>query len=84
MSSQYENENDLIVDLRLMFNNARTFNEDSSQIYKDANTLEKAMKAKVMKLSIQSDPSEEAAKRSADCAKPLRITTRGTTFLVYC
>lgn len=51
------------MDLKLMFNNARSFNEDSSQIYKDATTLEKAMKKKVMELSIGEDTTEESNKR---------------------
>ena len=46
-----------------MFNNARSFNEDDSQLYKDAGTLEKAMKKKVMALSIADDPEEDVIKR---------------------
>lgn len=51
------------MDLKLMFNNARQYNEDGSQIYNDANTLEKAMKKKVMELSIADTPIEPFSKR---------------------
>ena len=46
MYMQYNSEKELMMDLKLMFNNARQYNEDGSQIYNDANTLEKAMKKK--------------------------------------
>lgn len=42
-----------------MFNNARSFNEDGSQLYRDASTLEKAMKKKVMELSIGGETNTE-------------------------
>ncbi|XP_067945501.1 protein polybromo-1-like isoform X2 [Watersipora subatra] len=63
-NDKYESEKDLIVDLKLMFNNARSFNEDDSQLYKDAGTLEKVMKRKVMALSIADDPEEDVVKRT--------------------
>lgn len=47
------------MDLKLMFNNARSFNEDGSQLYRDASTLEKAMKKKVMELSIGGETNTE-------------------------
>ena len=47
------------MDLKLMFNNARSFNEDGSQIYRDASALEKAMKKKVMELSIGGEDNTE-------------------------
>lgn len=60
---QYDSEKELIIDLKLMFNNARTFNEDGSQIYNDANTLEKAMKKKVMELSISEESGSAFTKK---------------------
>lgn len=60
---QYDSEKELIMDLKLMFNNARTFNEDGSQIYNDANTLEKAMKKKVMELSISEESGSAFTKK---------------------
>lgn len=63
ISLKYENEKELITDLKLMFNNARSFNEDGSQIYNDAITLERAMKAKVMEMSIADDSEVSTTKR---------------------
>lgn len=51
------------MDLKLMFNNARSFNEDGSDIYNDAGALEKAMKKKVMELSIADVPKEDLSQR---------------------
>lgn len=55
------------MDLKLMFNNARSFNEDGSQIYNDAIALERAMKAKVMELSISDDSEGSTSKRCDGC-----------------
>lgn len=37
----YTTDEELIGDFRLMFKNCQTYNEESSQIYQDANILEK-------------------------------------------
>lgn len=44
--SQYANEQQLLNDFELMFNNARHYNEEGSQVYQDANTLDRALKHK--------------------------------------
>ncbi|MCL4115459.1 UNVERIFIED_CONTAM: hypothetical protein GTU68_053573, partial [Idotea baltica] len=45
-SDQYANDDDLIADFRLMFKNCQTYNEERSQIYQDANILEKVLNDK--------------------------------------
>lgn len=46
-NEQYNSENDLIRDFKLMFANCRHYNEENSTIYEDANLLEKALMEKV-------------------------------------
>ena len=41
---QYDGEEALIADLELMLKNARCYNEESSQIYADAEELEKVLR----------------------------------------
>lgn len=43
---QYPSEYNLMSDFDLMFKNARHYNEEGSQVYTDAITLEKALKAR--------------------------------------
>ena len=40
---QYSSLQSLVSDLELMFKNARHYNEEDSQIYKDAETLEQIL-----------------------------------------
>ena len=49
---QYGNTTALVHDLELMFNNARHYNQETSQVYKDAETLER-----ILKLRVRSFPS---------------------------
>ncbi|XP_074113520.1 protein polybromo isoform X2 [Cotesia typhae] len=49
-AEKYQNENELIQDFKLMFNNCRQYNEEGSLIYEDANTLEKVLMDKVREL----------------------------------
>ena len=46
-SPQYVTEQNIIQDFSKMFNNARNYNEEGSQVYMDANTLERVLKTKV-------------------------------------
>lgn len=46
MQFQYPSEYNLMSDFDLLFKNARHYNEEGSQVYTDAITLEKALKAK--------------------------------------
>ena len=50
-SLQYPSEQALLSDLELMFNNARHYNEEGSQVFQDANTLDKALKSKWKQMS---------------------------------
>ena len=62
-SQQYTTEAGLVTDLELMFNNARHFNEDGSQVYKDAELLERVLRMKMRSLPvIESSPSGKAGK----------------------
>ncbi|XP_046358129.1 protein polybromo-1-like isoform X6 [Haliotis rufescens] len=45
-NEKYANEQQLLNDFELMFNNARHYNEEGSQVYQDANTLDRALKHK--------------------------------------
>lgn len=45
-AGQYTVEEDFIHDFETMFQNARHFNEEGSEIYEDSVTLEKALKKK--------------------------------------
>ncbi|XP_046750131.1 protein polybromo-1 isoform X6 [Diprion similis] len=49
-AEKYQNENELIADFKLMFNNCRQYNEEGSLIYEDANVLEKVLMDKVKEL----------------------------------
>lgn len=60
-----------MADFELMFNNARHYNEESSQVYKDACTLEKTLMSKVQSLpAIDGGPSG-ASKRQPGSAMSL-------------
>ncbi|XP_035230777.1 protein polybromo-1-like isoform X3 [Stegodyphus dumicola] len=49
-SEKYTNEENLIADFRLMFANCKHYNEEGSQIYQDAETLENVLNAKIQEL----------------------------------
>lgn len=51
-NDKYCCEEDLIADFRLMFNNCHQYNEEESQIYRDADTLEKALMDKVHEIML--------------------------------
>ena len=52
----YANTEEFLSDARLMFNNCRRYNEEGSDIYEDANTLEKVLMAKVREMGISNPP----------------------------
>ncbi len=56
-SNVYKNVEDFIQDARLMFNNCRQYNEEGSEIVKDANTLEKALYLKTKEMGIVAGPA---------------------------
>ncbi|NP_001003535.2 polybromo 1, like [Danio rerio] len=49
-TERYNNEDALMEDMKLMFRNARHYNEEGSQVYNDANVLEKMVKDKQKEL----------------------------------
>ncbi|XP_074929085.1 protein polybromo-1 isoform X13 [Chelonoidis abingdonii] len=49
-SDKYSGEEAMIEDMRLMFRNARHYNEEGSQVYNDAHILEKILKEKKKEL----------------------------------
>ena len=48
----YAREDKLISDLRTMFANCRQYNEEGSDIYEDANVLEKVLNAKAREMGL--------------------------------
>ncbi|CAL8338081.1 unnamed protein product [Merluccius merluccius] len=56
-SERYTTEDALLVDMKLMFRNARHYNEEGSQVYNDADVLEKVLKEKRKEMG--SPPEEE-------------------------
>lgn len=49
-ANRYASEEAMLADLRLMFANCRLYNEEGSQIYRDADTLERALHDKLREL----------------------------------
>lgn len=47
---QYTTEEGLIADFKLMFANCKHYNEEGSQIYQDAETLENVLNSKIQEL----------------------------------
>ncbi|CAH8519270.1 unnamed protein product [Dicrocoelium dendriticum] len=48
--NEYRAHQEMVADLRLMFNNARHFNEEGSQVYNDADMLDRAVKRRLKSL----------------------------------
>ncbi|KAL5967885.1 Protein polybromo-1 [Taenia solium] len=49
-SNKYPTHQAMVADLRLMFNNARRYNEEDSQVYRDADTLDRVVKKRLKSL----------------------------------
>ncbi|XP_062842241.1 protein polybromo-1 isoform X2 [Trichomycterus rosablanca] len=49
-ADRYSKEDSMLEDMRLMFRNARHYNEEGSQVYNDANTLERILREKKREL----------------------------------
>lgn len=52
-NEQYQTEEELVVDFKLMFSNCRQYNEEHSTIYEDANILEKVLLDKLHQMQSQ-------------------------------
>ena len=61
---QYTSQQSLVSDFELMFKNARHYNEEKSQVYKDAETLERILHARLKTLpSIDDQPVKVTPRR---------------------
>ncbi|XP_076317275.1 protein polybromo isoform X4 [Tachypleus tridentatus] len=54
-NDRYNSEEALVADFKLMFNNCRHYNEEGSQIFRDAETLEKVLLDKVHEVGCYGD-----------------------------
>lgn len=86
-AEKYQNENELIQDFKLMFNNCRQYNEEGSLIYLDANTLERILMEKVKELGplpdVKSKSTASTPTRNVGRPKkvvPLRIQKLRTMY----
>uniref|UniRef100_A0A674CL17 Protein polybromo-1 n=1 Tax=Salmo trutta TaxID=8032 RepID=A0A674CL17_SALTR len=61
-SEKYMTEDALLEDMKLMFRNARHYNEEGSQVYNDANVLEKVIKDKRRDLGPTPDDDDMSPK----------------------
>ena len=68
----YRKEQDLMADLMLMFANCRFFNQEMSQVFQDADTLEQVLFAKAKQLDL------EFPERPLVVAKPIPATELNT------
>ncbi|XP_066526294.1 protein polybromo-1 isoform X3 [Hoplias malabaricus] len=57
-ADRYQNEDAMLEDMKLMFRNARHYNEEGSRVYNDANTLEKILKEKKKELGPAPDEDD--------------------------
>lgn len=63
-NNKYSSEDAMVSDLKLMFSNCRMYNEEGSQIYRDADTLERALFDKIRELgSLYESPAARALPR---------------------
>ena len=60
MTSQYKSDDDMLADCKLMFSNCRMYNEEGSEIYETANTLEKVLMAKARDMGIITEKLKKA------------------------
>ncbi|KAJ6667679.1 hypothetical protein lerEdw1_016000 [Lerista edwardsae] len=60
-SDKYSGEENMIEDMKLMFRNARHYNEEGSQVYNDAHILEKILKEKRKELGPLLEDDEVAS-----------------------
>jgi len=60
---QYLSQQALVDDIELMFKNARHYNEENSQVYKDADTLERLLHSRVRTLAPIDDSSRTQQRR---------------------
>ncbi|CAB4068399.1 PBRM1 [Lepeophtheirus salmonis] len=70
----YKSEEDVIQDMKLMFINCRRYNEEGSDIYKDANLLEKVLVTKAREMGINAGPGRgRPRKKNLTLSQKLKI-----------
>ncbi|ROL50781.1 Protein polybromo-1 [Anabarilius grahami] len=82
-TERYNNEDALMDDMKLMFRNARHYNEEGSQVYNDANILEKIVKDKQKELGPPPEEDDVGSpklklRRSGVAASPKKARTQTT------
>uniref|UniRef100_A0A672QK67 Protein polybromo-1 n=1 Tax=Sinocyclocheilus grahami TaxID=75366 RepID=A0A672QK67_SINGR len=82
-TERYNNEEALINGMKLMFRNARHYNEEGSQVYNDANILEKIVKDKQKELGPPPEEDDMGSpklklRRSGVAASPKKARTQTT------
>uniref|UniRef100_A0A8C1GAN9 Protein polybromo-1 n=1 Tax=Cyprinus carpio TaxID=7962 RepID=A0A8C1GAN9_CYPCA len=82
-TERYNNEEALMDDMKLMFRNARHYNEEGSQVYNDANILEKIVKDKQKELGPPPEEDDMGSpklklRRSGVTASPKKARTQTT------
>jgi len=76
-SDEYESEEEFIHDFEVLFQNARHYNEEGSEIYEDSVSLEKTLKKKRRWLSHIVTDTKSPMKQNRQCNSP-SITFRRT------
>ncbi|XP_077054125.1 polybromo 1, like isoform X3 [Siphateles boraxobius] len=85
-TERYNNEDALMDDMKLMFRNARHYNEEGSQVYNDANILEKIVKDKQKELGPPPEEDDVGSpklklRRSGVAASPKKARTQTTPLM---
>ncbi|XP_059081440.1 protein polybromo-1-like isoform X3 [Tigriopus californicus] len=75
-NAQYKSEDDMISDMKQMFTNCRRYNEDGSDIYEDANVLEKVLMAKARDMGLTGRGRKKKSYRASEKIKSLTETLR--------
>ncbi|XP_051874242.1 protein polybromo-1 isoform X7 [Pristis pectinata] len=78
-SEKYASEEAFVDDLKLMFRNARHYNEEGSQVYNDANMLEKILKDKRKELGPL--PDDETASPKLKLSRKSGISPKKSKYL---
>jgi ATP-dependent helicase STH1/SNF2 len=68
---KYETLDENVADFRLMFNNARTFNDESSIVYRDANLMEAAFNEKFAEMTSAGGPQQSESSLALNDYMPM-------------